>query len=90
MKQGLILCWAGLNYIVYLAGVAWLKAAASVPAVVVMAWESGVSEKTVYIVWGLFIAYLVVVGLLLVILEWRRLKRLEVEALLKDWHKLRG
>jgi hypothetical protein len=89
MKQGLIACWAGLNYIVYLAGLAWLKAATSIPAVVVVAWELGVSEKTAQIVWRLFIAYLVVIGLSLVVLEWRRLKRLEAEAFLKRWHQSR-
>lgn len=87
MKQGLVACWAGLNYIVYLAGLAWLKAVTSIPAVVVVAWELGVSEKTVHIVWRLFIAYLVVLGLLLVVLEWRRLKRLEAAAFLKHWHE---
>lgn len=89
MKQGLIVCWAGLNNLVYLAGVVWLKPGASLPAVVVLAWESGVSEKTVHIVWRLFIAYLVLVGLSLVILEWRHLKRLETEAFLKHWHEAR-
>lgn len=89
MTQGLVSCWAGLNYLIYLAGLAWLKAATSIPAVVVVAWELGVSAKVVHIVWRLFIAYLVVVGLLLLILEWQRLKRLEAEDFLKDWHKLR-
>jgi hypothetical protein len=89
MKQGLVACWAGLNYIVYLAGLAWLKAAASIPAVVVVAWELGVSEKTVQIVWRLFIAYLVTVGFLLVVLEWRRLKNVEAEGFLKRWHESR-
>lgn len=89
MKLGLVACWASLNYIVYLAGMAWLKAATPIPPVVVVAWELGVSAKVVYIVWHLFIAYLVVVGLLLVILEWRCLRRLEAEEFLKGWHKLR-
>ena len=89
MKQGLVAGWAGLNYIVYLAGMAWLKTAASIPAVVVVAWELGVSEKTVQIVWRLFIAYLIVIGLLLLVMEWRRLKRLEAEEFLKRWHESR-
>jgi len=89
MTQGLIACWAGLNYIVYLAGLAWLKAAGSIPAVLVMAWELGVGERTVHIVWRCFIVYLVVVGLFLVFLEWRRVKWLEAAALLKDWHEVR-
>lgn len=89
MTQGFVACWASLNYSVYLAGMAWLKAAASIPAVVVVAWELGVSAKVIYILWILFITYLGLGGLLLLILERRRLKRLEVEAFLKDWHTLR-
>ncbi len=87
MTQGLVAGWAGLNSIVYLAGVVWLKAAGSLPAMVVVAWELGVSEKAVSIVWRLFIAYLVTVGLLLVILEWRRLKQVKLDLFLKHWRE---
>jgi DNA-directed RNA polymerase subunit RPC12/RpoP len=86
ISLGLVACWAGLNYIVYLGGVAWLKAAGAVPAVVVLAWELGVSAKVIYILWGLFIAYLVLGGMLLVLLERRRQLCLEAEAFLKGWH----
>jgi hypothetical protein len=85
---GLVACWAGLNYIVYLAGTAWLKVAGAIPAVVVLAWELGVSAKVIYAVWGVFIAYLVLGGLLLVVLERRRQLRLQAEAFLKGWHEL--
>ena len=89
MKLGLVACWAGLNYIVYLAGTAWLGAAGPIPAVVVLAWELGVSAKVVYTVWGVFIAYLVLGGLLLVALERRRQLRLQAEAFLKGWGDMR-
>lgn len=57
MKQGLIVFWAGLNYIVYyLAGMAWPEAAASIPAIVMAAWELDDREKPVSIVWRLSIA----------------------------------
>ena len=86
---GLFACWAALNYIVYLAGAAWLKAEGTIPAVVVLGWELGVSAKVIYTVWGVFIAYLVLGGLLLVVLERRRQLRLQAEAFLKGWGKMR-
>jgi len=87
MTQGLVASWAGLNSIVYLAGVAWLKPAGSLPVVVVVAWELGVREKTVAIGWGLFIVYLVTVGLWLVVLEWRRLKQIKLDLFLRHWRE---
>lgn len=89
MKLGLVACWAGFNYIVYLAGVAWLKAAGGIPALVVLGWELGVSANLIHVAWRWFIVYLVVDGLLLVTLEHRRLQRLEAEAYLKHWHEVR-
>jgi len=86
---GLFACWAALNYIVYLAGAAWLKAAGTIPAVVVLGWELGVSAEVIYTVWGVFIAYLVLGGLLLVVLERRRQLRLQAEAFLKGWGDMR-
>ena len=86
---GLLACWAGLNYIVYLAGTAWLKATVPIPAVVVLGWELGVSANVIYTVWGVFIAYLVLGGLLLVVLERRRQWRLQAEAFLKGWGDMR-
>jgi hypothetical protein len=85
----LVGCWAALNYAVYLVGAAWLKAAGAIPAVVVLAWELGVSSKVIYALWGVFIGYLVVSGLLLVLLERRRRLRLEAEAFLKGWGEMR-
>jgi DNA-directed RNA polymerase subunit RPC12/RpoP len=86
---GLIGCWAALNYAVYLGGAAWLKTAGAIPAVVVLAWELGVSSKVIYGVWGVLNAYLVVSGLLVLLLERRRRMRLEAEAFLKGWGQLR-
>jgi len=89
MTLGLLAGWAALNYTVYLVGAAWLKATVPIPAVVVLAWELGVTAKVIHTVWGVFIAYLVVGGLLLVLLERRRRLSLEAEAFLKGWGQLR-
>ena len=89
MTLGLLACWASLNYIVYLAGTIWLKAAGAIPAVVVLGWELGVSAKAIYTVWGVFIAYLALGGLLLVVLERRRRVRQEAEAFVKGWGEMR-
>jgi hypothetical protein len=89
VSLGLVACWAALNYAVYLCGAAWLKAAGAIPAVVVFAWELGVSPRVIYAAWGVFMAYLVVSGLVLLLLERRRRLRLEAEAFLKGWGKLR-
>jgi hypothetical protein len=89
MSQGLIALWAGLNHVVYLAGLAWLKAAVPLPAVVVVAWELRVSTGFVYIVWKSFIALLIIGGTLLVLLERRRLKQTHAEVFLERWGEMR-
>jgi hypothetical protein len=89
ISLGLIACWAALNYGVYLCGAAWLQAAGAIPAVVVLAWELGVGSKVIYAAWGVFIGYLVLSGLLLLLLERRWRLRLEGEAFLKGWGKMR-
>lgn len=89
MSRGFIALWAGLNHLVYLAGMAWLQAAMPLPAVVVVAWQLRLSATAVLFLWKLFIACLLVGGMLLVLFERRRLKQAETEAYLKHWRQLR-
>jgi DNA-directed RNA polymerase subunit RPC12/RpoP len=89
MMLGMVAGWAALNYVVYLAGTVWLKAAGEIPAVVVLGWELGVSAKVIEIVWCFFIVYLVTCGLLLLVLERRRLKQTQAEVFLERWGEMR-
>ena len=61
----------------------------AIPAVVVVAWELGVRVEWVYLVWKLFIAYLIMLGPLLVLVAWRRGKQLEAEVFLEHWGEAR-
>ncbi|MBI3851683.1 MAG: hypothetical protein HY298_15605 [Verrucomicrobia bacterium] len=89
MNQGIVTSWAGLNHLVYLLGMVWLKAAAPFPAVVALAWKLGVA-KVAGILWILFIVYLVLGSLLILILEWRQWKQSEAEAFFKRWREVRA
>lgn len=89
MNQGMVALWAGLNHLAYALGMAWVKAAAPLPAVVLVGWKLGIRPQVVGICWNLFIAYLALGSLLILRLEWRRLKQLEAAAFLKRWHAMR-
>jgi hypothetical protein len=89
LTQGLVTCWTGLNHLVYLVGLAWLKAAAPLPVMLAVAWELRVSTRFVSIVWKLFIASLFIAGMLLVLVEWRRVKRVRTNEFLAHWGEMR-
>jgi hypothetical protein len=90
MNQGIVVLSASWYHVLYGVGMAWvMKVAAPFPAVVAVAWKVGVSAKVADICWKLFIAYQVLGGVLVVALEWGRLKRLRMEIFLKYWVEVR-
>jgi DNA-directed RNA polymerase subunit RPC12/RpoP len=90
MTQGIVVFWAGLNHMVYALGMVWLRAAAPFPAVVAVAWKLGLSSRVADVCWKLFTAYLLLGSLLILMLEWRRLKRLRIEMFWKRWGEVRA
>ena len=89
LNHGLTAVWAGLNYVIYLVGLSLLHATMPFPVIVVIAWELGISANLLFMLWLAFTAYLLISGLTLVVLDWRRLKRLELERFLARWKILR-
>ncbi len=89
MNHGLVFVWAGSNYLIYSLGMAVLQVTMPFPAVVVLAWEIGISSKTLFIGWMVFTAYLLTSGLVLAMLDRRRLKRLDLEKFLARWKIVR-
>ena len=89
LSQGLMMLWLGVNCIVYQVGMAWVKAAVPLPVVKLVARKLGANPNAVDVCWRLFIAYLVLGSLAHVLLEWRRLKRVQSDAFMKHWKELR-
>ena len=89
IKLGVVACWVGFNHLVYAAGAAWLKPPAGIPAMVVLAWEAGLTVPMVAILWKLLVSCLILGGSILVLMERQRLQSLEVTAFLNRWRTLR-
>ncbi len=89
VNQALLLLWVGVNHLVYRAGLAWLKAATPLPILRVLGMKVGIPARTLDFCWKLWMAYLVIGSLVVLVLAWRRRKRLATEAFFLDWRKTR-
>jgi hypothetical protein len=89
LSQGLMILWLGVNCLVYHVGLAWLKAAAPLPVVKLVAWKLGAKPNTVDASWKLLIACLVVGGLVHSLAQHRHLKRLKSESFIRHWEIIR-
>jgi hypothetical protein len=90
MQQNLLTLWAGWCHLVYFVGMIWLKAATPFPTIQLIGWTVGANDpKPVDVGWRIFIVYLLIGSLCFLVLERRRLKRLELEMLLNRWKKHR-
>lgn len=90
LSQGVLTLWAGVCGLAYRLGVAALGASTPLAAARLVGWKTGGSPPAVDACWKLFIAYLLMGSILHLMLAWRRLKRLEAEAALAQWRKMRG
>ena len=82
--------WAGLNYVVYRVGMAWVGVAAPFPCVQL------ISQKVLYAgsetldqAWGLSTAYFLAGAATLLAAEWRRWQRRRKEAFIEHWQEVR-
>jgi DNA-directed RNA polymerase subunit RPC12/RpoP len=89
MNRGIAVLWAGTCHIYYLVGMVVMKIQSPFPAVMLVAWKVGVSAKVIGILWILLIAFFLLGGVMLLALEWRRLKQVEQEMYLQRWSKMR-
>ncbi len=71
LVRDILAFWLGLNYLAYRAGMIWMNVAAPYPLAQLAGWKSGLGPTAVNILWNLFTVYLVTVGVLILMLEWR-------------------
>jgi hypothetical protein len=67
----LLAFWMGLNCLAYRAGMIWMNVPAPYSTAQLVGWKTGLGPDTVNVLWNLFTIYLVMVGILILMLEWR-------------------
>jgi hypothetical protein len=90
VNQAMVLLWMGVNHVVYRTALAWLKVATPLSILRVIGMKVGIHARTLDFCWKLFMAYLVVGSVVVLIFEWRRLRRLKAEEFLMHWRERRG
>ena len=88
-NQAPLALWLGLNYTVYRLGLAWLGVKEPPPVLQCTSEMTGIKPQTLSIGWTLFTVYLTAGGVMVLLVEWRRWKRIEAESFMERWRKLR-
>ena len=88
--RGVILAmWAGLTYTVYVLGASAITKSNPCTIVELIAWKVGLGPWVADKCWKILIAYLVVGGLFVIILEWHQLKQLQTKLFMERWSAVR-
>lgn len=88
--RGMLTGWAGLNYLVYLFGMAWMKVASPLPCVCAVAMRADVAPATLDSIWKALIFYLLTGAGTIAWVEWRRGKALKDAAYAAQWRDYLG
>lgn len=88
-SRALVLIWLGLSHFIYRVGMLWLQASIPFPLVHVVARKTGLSSRSVDGCWKYFIAYLIISGVVVLLLGWRRRKQQEAELFVEHWRDMR-
>ena len=89
LSQGLLALWLGLNYTVYRIGLMWMGAESPLPVLQCTGDAVGIKPQTLSTSWTWFTVYLMAGGVLLLLVEWRRWKRIEAESFMERWREMR-
>jgi len=89
LSQALLALWSSLNYTVYRVGLAWMGAEAPLPVLQCTGDVVGIKPQTLSTGWTWFTVYLMAGGVLMLLVEWRRWKRIEADSFMERWRKMR-
>jgi hypothetical protein len=89
ITQASLLLWLGWIQVAYRLGLTLLNASMPLVILRVLGMKVGIHARTLDFCWKLWMAYLVIGSLVVLVLAWRRRKRLATEAFFLDWRKTR-
>ena len=89
LNQALLALWLALNWSVYRAGLVWMGEKGPLPVLQCTGDVIGINPQTLSIGWTLFTVYLTAGGVMVLLVEWRRWKRMEAESFLERWRQMR-